>query len=301
MNNYYITINNLSKRFGTKQALKSINLNIQKGEIFGLVGPNGAGKTTLIKLMVGLLQPTSGTIKIFGQDKVNLTQEQKSSIGYVADEPGFYEFMTVQEIIKFNQKFYPLWDYDKCRYLIDNFNLPLREKVKNLSKGMKTQLALVLAITPNPKLLILDEPLEGLDPGRRMEFLKLLLEEFVQKEDRTIVISSHYLEELERIVDRIAFLKEGSLTKVAPMEQLKVEEKTIRVVFQKEPPVELLKMPGIKDIKREGKLCFLITIEDNFNEIFEACSRYPHYVLDVYHRNLEEFFQDNLGDDEHGF
>ncbi|MEW6621973.1 MAG: ABC transporter ATP-binding protein [Bacillota bacterium] len=300
VNDYCVAVKNLKKDYGQKQALAGITLNIEKGEILGLVGPNGAGKTTFIKLLMGLLQPTSGSIRIFGTDIGAMTHKEWRNVGYISEEPNLYDFMTVQEIINFNSKFYPDWDKDRCSDLLAHFNLPLNEKIKNLSKGMQTQLSLVLAMVPMPQLLILDEPLEGLDPLRRINFLNLVLEDYMRKEGRTILISSHYLEEMERIADRIAFLNEGRLVRVAPMEQLRMEEKTIRVVFQKEPPVELLQMPGIKDIQREGTPGFLITVEDNFNAIFEACSRFPHYVLDIYHRNLEDLFHDYSGGDDRG-
>lgn len=292
-----LVIRNLQKNFGSKKALSGITLTLETGELLGLVGPNGSGKTTLIKSVMGLLKPSAGSIKVFGLEPDRLSNAERRDIGYIAEEPNLYDFMSVEEVINFNRGLYPNWDQEKCRILVGRFKLPLEEKIKHLSRGMKTQLALVLALVPAPKLLILDEPLEGLDPLRRIEILNLLLEDSMGREERTVLISSHYLEELERIADRIAFIHEGFLMRVAPMEQLKMEEKTIRVVFQKEPPEELLSMPGIRHIEREGKTGYLITIEDNFSAIFEACSRQPHFVLDIYHRNLEDLFHDYVGRD----
>jgi ABC-2 type transport system ATP-binding protein len=292
MSDNCVSVKNIRKQFGSKKAVDGISLKVKKGEIVGLVGANGAGKTTFIKMIMGILIPTSGFISIFGKDRKHLTYEELRKIGYVAEDPNLYEFMQVQEIVNFNSRFYPEWDDTKCNSLLERLKLPLKEKVKNLSHGMKTQLSLVLALVPMPELLILDEPLEGLDPLLRMDFLKLLIEDFMEKEGRSIIISSHYLEEIERMADRIAFLHEGNLIKTVPMEQLRTDEKIIRVVFQREPPKGLLSMTGIKEIKREGNLGFLITIENNFNSIYEACSEFPHFVLDVYHRNLEELFRD---------
>ena len=300
MNDSCLQIKNLDKDFGSQKALSAVTLNLEKGEIMGLVGPNGAGKTTMIKLIMGLLHPTGGSIRIFGKDRKTLTRADWRMVGYIADEPILYDFMTVGKLIDFNKNFYPQWDENRCSELLLRFHLPADEIIKNLSRGMKTQLALILALSQTPDLLVLDEPLDGLDPLRRLEFLNLVLEDFSKQEGRSILISSHYLEELERIADRIAFLHEGVLKRVVPMEQLKIEEKTIRVVFQKEPPEKLFAMPGIKAIQKEGKTGYLITIEDNFNAIYEACCSYPHFVLEIYHRNLEDMFFDYAGRDENG-
>jgi ABC-2 type transport system ATP-binding protein len=288
-------LKNLGKNYGRKIALSGVTLSLEKGEIMGLVGPNGAGKTTMIKLIMGLIHPTAGSLSIFGKEHVDLASADWSKVGYIADEPSLYDYMTARQIIDFNREFYPQWNEERCLELLQRFHLPEGESIKNYSRGMKTQLTLILALAQSPDLLVLDEPLDGLDPLRRLEFLNIILEEFTGQEGRSILISSHYLEELERIADRIAFLHEGRLIRVVPMEQLKVEEKTIRVVFQKDPPEKLLTMPGIKSVESEGKTGFLITVEDNFNSIYEACCSFPHFVLEIYHRNLEDMFRDYAG------
>jgi ABC-2 type transport system ATP-binding protein len=293
-----LQVKNLEKSFGSTKALSAVTFTLEKGEILGLVGPNGAGKTTLIKLIMGLLIPGDGSISIFSRGRNKLRRADWCKIGYIADEPNLYDFMTVEKLLDFNKSFYPRWDNHRCSELLERFHLPAGETVKNFSRGMKTQLALVLTLSQRPELLILDEPLDGLDPLRRLEFLNLLIEDFTTAEGRSILISSHYLEELERVADRVAFLYEGELKRIVPMEKLKVEEKTIRVVFQKEPPAEILTMSGIKAVQREGKTGYLITIEGNFHAIYEACSRYPHFVLEIYHRNIEDMFLDYAGRDK---
>lgn len=295
-----LQVKKLDKNFASTKALAGVTLSVAEGEIVGLVGPNGAGKTTLIKLIMGLLHPTAGTIAIFGKYRNDMVPADWRLVGYVADEPILYDYMSIGKLVSFNQAFYPQWNHERCQDLLRRFHLPRGETIKNLSRGMKTQLALILALCQEPQLLVLDEPLDGLDPLRRLEFLNLVLEDFSGRPGRSILMSSHYLEELERIADRIAFLHEGELARIVPIDQLKAEEKTIRVVFQKEPSPALLSMPGIKEIRQEGKTAYLITIENNFHAIHEACCKYPHFVLEIYHRNLEDMFLDYSGGDDHG-
>jgi len=292
-----LTVRNLGKNFGSKNALTGITLDVKEDEIIGLVGPNGAGKTTLIKLIMGLLKPDTGSVSLYGKDIKAVGHDEMRRVGYIPDEPFFYDFMTARQTIEFNRRFYPNWDSQKCDDLLQRFHLPLDEPVKNMSRGMKAQLGLILVLAQKADFLVLDEPLEGLDPLRRLEFLNLVLEDFLESAGRSVLISSHYLEELERVVDRVAFLHEGRLLRVMDIEQLKMEEKTIRVVFQKEPPETLLNMSGIKSVQQEGKTSYLLTMEDNFNAIYEACSRYPHFILEIYHRNLEDVFMDFSGRD----
>lgn len=296
-----LIVKNLGKDYGSKNALTGVTLDVHAGEIMGLVGPNGAGKTTLIKLAMGLLKPTTGSVNLYDKDIKSAGYDEMRRVSYIPDEPFFYDFMTARQTIEFNRGFYPGWDSQKCDDMVQRFHLPLDEPVKNMSRGMKAQLGLILVLAQKADFLILDEPLEGLDPLRRLEFLNLVLEDFLECADRSVLISSHYLEELERVVDRVAFLHEGRLHRLMNIEQLKMEEKTIRVVFQKEPPETLLSMPGIKAVQQEGKTSYLLTIEDNFNAIYEACSRYPHFILEIYHRNLEDMFMDYSGrdNDEH--
>ncbi len=290
-----VKIEKVSKQFGAKQALKNIHLTIQPGEILGLVGPNGAGKTTLISVLMGLVIPDSGTVHLFGKERTELTRSERSQIGFVPDEINLYEWMSIDEILRFQRTMFSQWDQKRCDRFIQRFGLNRKEKIRDLSKGMRSQLALILALCTRPKLLILDEPLEGLDPVRRLEFLNLVLEDFLEGDDCSVLISSHYLEELERMADRIAFISDGVLQHLAPMEQIKSESKTIRVVFQKDPPEELLQMPGIRDVQREGKLGYLITVEENFSAVLDACAQWPHFVLDTYHRSLDELFSDYTG------
>lgn len=294
-----LEVKDLNKNFGEKKVLQNISLTVETGEILGLVGPNGAGKTTLLKSVMGLILPSQGQIRIFGQEIHTQKKQDRYHLGFIADEPNLYEFLKVEEMLALNRRFFPQWDEERCQKLLKAMQLPPQEKIKHLSRGMKTQLALILALVPRPRLLLMDEPLEGLDPVRRIQLLNLVLEEFMGSGEGAILISSHHLEELERMVGRVAFLHEGKLKKVAAMDDFKGEEKTIRVVFQKAPPADFFSMKGIKKVSKEGELAYLLAIEENFPAIYEACSQKPHFVLEIYHRDLEDLFHEYEGGKTH--
>ncbi|MBS4020940.1 MAG: ABC transporter ATP-binding protein [Dethiobacter sp.] len=166
-----IELKGLTKTFGAKLAVGNVSLSVPAGSIFGFLGPNGAGKTTTIKIMLGLLRPDSGSVRVLGHDILKDAVTVRGQIGYVAEIQQMYGYMTVNEILAFCRPFYRRWDTQLIEKYLTFFKLPSNEKIKNLSKGMRTQLALVLALVPAPELLILDEPTSGLDTINRQEFL----------------------------------------------------------------------------------------------------------------------------------
>lgn len=291
-----IVIKDLKKVFSKKNALQSVTCNLKAGEVFGLSGPQGAGKSTLLKVLAGLVKPTSGLVKIFGKDLATLTVEEKRNIYYVASESSLYEHMTVAEIVKFSKGFYPNWDDQSCEHYLKRFCLPPEEKIINFSMGMKSQLALILALAAQPSLLLLDEPFSGLDPLQRMDLVDLLLEDYLARQGRTMIIATDYLEEMEKLSGRMGFLQDGYLIRIAPTAQLRGKEKLIRVNFKRQPPAYLFEMPGVRRVEREGRRYYLFTVVDNFTEIYESCAKVPHVVLDVYHKNMASGFQDYSGD-----
>ena len=287
-----VVIKDLKKVFSKKNALQSVTCNLKTGEVFGLSGPQGAGKSLLLRALAGLVKPTSGQIKIFGKDLTHLTVEEKKNIYYVASECSLYEYMTVAEIVKFSKGFYPDWDDQSCERYLKRFCLPPDQKIKHYSIGMRSQLALILALAARPSLLLLDEPFSGLDPYKRMDLVDLLLEDYLTRKEHSVIISTDYLEEMEKLSDRMGFLQDGYLIRIAPTTQLRGKEKLIRVNFKRQPPAYLFEMPGVRRVEREGRRYYLFTVVDNFTEIYESCAKVPHVVLDVYHKNMASGFQD---------
>ena len=283
-----IEFENINKTFKGKKAVDNLSLQVPSGSIFGFLGPNGAGKTTTVKMMLGLMRPDSGKGKILGLDMVKDSEGILRKVGYVAEVQQMYGYMSVQDSINFCRSLYPQWNDALADKYLKLFNLPSKERIKNLSKGMKTQLGLLLAMSSEPELLILDEPTSGLDTINRQEFLRIILEE-ISIQGKTVFLCSHMLHDVERIVDQVAIINNGRLIDIRSVDELKTTVKKIRVVFQKEVPEELFALPGIRSYTKDGSV-YLISVEDNLQEIINNLKIYPHYTLDIIDQNLEEIF-----------
>jgi ABC-2 type transport system ATP-binding protein len=209
MNRPVISLENVSKRFGSTIALDRVSLSIPEGVVFALLGENGAGKTTLIRILTGLLKPDSGTATVLGRSSVAAGVQIRRQIGYVSDAPALYEWMTAAEIGWFTSGFYDQAFPDRYHELIREYDLPLDLKLKQMSKGQRAKVALALATAHDPELLILDEPTSGLDPMVRRQFLESMVERAAL--GRTVLLSSHQISEVERVADWVAILHQGQL------------------------------------------------------------------------------------------
>lgn len=204
-----IDVQGLSKRMNGF-ALEQVSFSVPKGYITGLIGPNGAGKSTLIKILMGMVTPDQGSITIHGQRAGIAGAAYKANIGYVSDENIYYDTLTLGEMKEIFKSFYPRWDEGQFKEYLDRFELPVKKKIKDCSKGMKTKFALALALSHHPDLLIMDEPTAGLDPIFRRELLELLAE-FIQDEKRTVLFSTHLTTDLDKVADFITFIHRGKL------------------------------------------------------------------------------------------
>lgn len=215
-----IEIHGLSRRFGRNDALSDISLTIPRGVVFGLVGTNGAGKTTLIRHVMGLLRPQRGSVTVFGLDPVARPTEVLGRVGYLSELNELPDWMSVEELIGFTRSFYPTWDDSYAHSLQQLFELDSRQKVQHLSKGQRARAGLLLALAFRPELLVLDEPSSGLDPLVRRDILVAVIETVVQ-DGRTVLFSSHLLDEVERIADRVAIIESGRIIQNELVDQLK--------------------------------------------------------------------------------
>jgi len=204
-----LEIINLCKSYGNFE-LSDVNISLPRGYIMGFIGANGAGKTTTIKLIMNMIKKDSGEIRVFGKDHVKYELYIKNKVGYVSEQPVFYENQTVAWNVNFAKKFYDEWDDALFEDLLTRFNIDSSKKINQLSKGMKMKTALAIALSHHPELLILDEPTSGLDPIVRDELLGILME-FIQDESRSVFFSSHITSDIEKIGDYVTFIDNGRI------------------------------------------------------------------------------------------
>ena len=219
----------LSKSFDKKEVLKDINLKITKGKIIGLLGKNGAGKTTLIKLINDLLTPTSGEVLVKGK-KVGI--ESKKIISYLPERTYLNKQMKVSEVIEFFNDFYEDFDKEKAKRLLEDLDLDINQRLTKMSKGMQEKVQLVLVMSRNADLYILDEPLGGVDPATRDYILDTILSNF--NENASVIISTHLISDIERILDEVIFIDKGKLVLQSDADKLRTKEKaSIDEVFRR--------------------------------------------------------------------
>lgn len=217
-----VSFNNVTKEFKNKAVLKGVSFNIESGDIYGLIGENGAGKTTLLKLIVNLLKPTSGNIQVLGKEIKKDSYDYLRNIGALIDEPVFYKKLTLYENFKVHCEYLGFYDEEKLESVLKRVGLHNKKgkKIKELSFGEKQRLAIAYALITEPELLILDEPTNGLDPIAIVELREILLK-LNREFNTTIIISSHAINELETLVNKVMFLKNGEIVENGLLEEIK--------------------------------------------------------------------------------
>ena len=253
-----IKIEGLHFSYGRKKVLKGVELEVPKGSIFGFLGRNGSGKTTTIKTLLGLQKPQAGRCLVGGLDSVTQNLEIRQRVGFMAEDQQMYGWMTVGRIIKWVAGFYPNWDYKFADELLEILRLPGNMKVKALSKGQNSSLALLLALGHRPDIVILDDPTLGLDPIARKDFLRHVID-LLQSNNVTVFFSSHLLYEIEPVADHIAILDEGIIVKASTTEQLR--ESVRRFALTPTSGADFGNVPGILDVLKVGANVS-VTLED---------------------------------------
>ncbi len=217
-----IEIRNVFKRYREKEVLSDLTFTVTRGQTFAFLGRNGAGKTTTIQMLLGLNKPDAGSIKVLGTDPAIDPLQVRRTVGYLAEDQTMFGWMTVDQLIRFIAPFYSTWDHVLAATYVKQFELPLRTKVRHLSKGQNVRLGLLLALTHRPEVVILDDPALGLDPIMRRDFNRDLVTH-LQAEGRTVLYSSHLLYEVEPVADMLAILHEGTIVRQGTPEELRTQ------------------------------------------------------------------------------
>ncbi len=282
-----IETENLGRTFGNFDAVRGVNLSVQRGTVFGLLGNNGAGKSTIIKMIIGHLRPTAGGVKVLGRTLEQDLIEIRRRVAYVSENRYLYEWMTVAESIKFTRAFHSNWDDGKAAHLLKRFSLPPEKKVRQLSRGNRARLCLLLALSFNPELIILDEPTSGLDPIVRRDFIENIVAE-IAEEGKTVLFSSHIVEEVERVADYVGIINDGELLLTSSVDDIKASYKRVRYATNGTRP-ELAGVPGILGVEN-GRHEQVLTVKGWGEETVRALGLRGVSEPEVLPISLEEIF-----------
>ncbi|PWK46328.1 ABC transporter ATP-binding protein [Pleionea mediterranea] len=233
--NHIIDVNNLSKSFGSNTVLIDLSFKIEEGSVVGILGANGAGKTTLLQCLIGMLKSDVGDITILGDKCPNFSVNTKHNIGYVGQEADLLNWMKVNQIIDYTKQFYNHWNDDMVEQLLEDWDLSKQQKISKLSVGQRQKLAIILAVAPQPKILILDEPVASLDPTTRRKFIKTLIDMNLDN-GQTILFSTHITSDLERVAAEVLLLKQGRCFFQGDIDDLK--EQVVRLHISSKRPID---------------------------------------------------------------
>lgn len=287
-----IKVKDLYKVIDGEVALDHLNMQVEEGSIYGLIGPNGAGKTTLIRHLVGVLKQDAGKIFIESQP-VYENIELKRKIGYISDEMYFIE-TNLERNAKVYKDLYPSWNQERFKELYKTFKLNPTKKIMTFSKGMRKQASFCLIMSTMPKYLILDEPIDGLDPVARKLVWKYIIDDVAQR-NLTVLISSHNLKELEGIVDHVGILYKGKIMKEFDLEYIQTHIHKIQVSFgDKEVHLDDL---NIAYQEERGSVKILI-IEDSLSNIRKVIGDQSPLIFDILPLSLEELFIYEVGGED---
>ena len=284
----------LRKAFGGHHALDGLDLRVPTGSIFGFLGRNGAGKTTTIKLLMGLLRADGGRTRLFGQamERSGPDPELRRRIGFVTEDKELYPYMTVAQIIRFTRGFFPAWRADLERKYLDCFELPTKGKIPQLSKGMRSKLMLLLAIARGADLLILDEPMDGLDPAASEDLLRELTS-LAATEGTTIFFSSHQIADVEQIADHIGIIEKGRMVLAGALDDLKLQCQRLHIVFEREAPERVSWVEGVASVRRDGRMLSILA-NGNVEAILAQIQSLPGATVERFPVTLREIFLEHV-------
>jgi ABC-2 type transport system ATP-binding protein len=284
-----IEIRDLTRRYGKLEAVHGLSLTVRAGCCYGFFGRNGAGKTTTIKCLLNLLRPQSGSVRVFGLDPQRDEVAVKSRLAYVPDAVAFYPWMTVRDTLDYFASFREHWNRDIENDLLKRFGLDRNQKAASMSKGQKTQLALITAICPEPELLVLDEPTSGLDPIVRREFIETVIGAYQSSDpaNRTVFVSTHLISEFEGLIDEFTVIEQGRNLLTMNADDARNRFKKISVRFAAAPAN--LALAGALQIKQNGRTAEILANGNSERFMSELQSQHPE-DLRCESLSLEEIF-----------
>ena len=284
----------LRKRYDTVEAVRGLDLRVPAGSICGFLGRNGAGKTTTIKVLLGMARATSGVARVLGRDATSIRDsvEIRRRTAFVSDDKDLYGYMTVDEMIRFTATFFPAWRADLVRDYVRKFELPLDRKVKALSRGTLTKLALLLALCRGVELLMLDEPTSGLDPATTEDVLQALVTH-VASEQMSVFFSSHQIAEVEQVADHVAIIDRGRTALSSGLDDLRANFRRIQMVFDGDAPQLAFRAAGVERVSRQGRVLTVLSSAGAEAIIDEARHLKP-LSIDVAPVSLKEIFLETV-------
>ena len=280
-----LDIKNISKSFGSFQAVKNASVSIAEGEIHGIIGENGAGKTTIIKCAAGIYKPDSGQVLVDGSEVFD-NPRAKSLIGYVADSNSYFGMYTIRQMVRFYKGIYKTFDEKRFNELNEIFKLDVKKRISQLSKGMQMRLALMLNMSIHPKVLILDEPTSGLDAIAKNAFNDMLIS-LVEEERTAVLISSHHLSELERLCDSISLIMNGDIYYQSNLDDIKSSVRKLQLVLRGD--VDFKDVPGVLSVERVGSIYYLI-VDGYGDELKQRLEAMGAEIIEEVGMSLEEIF-----------
>jgi len=287
-----VRVERLSRRFGETLALDDLSLSVPRGVVFGVVGANGAGKTTLIRHLLGLLRAQTGTVRVFGRDPVKDPVGVLGRVGYLSEENDLPPWMRVHELLRYVRAFYPGWDEHFAEELRNTFGLDPSTRIRDLSRGQKARTGLLVALAYRPELLILDEPSTGLDPLARRDILAAVLRT-VSQEGRTVLFSSHLLDEVERVSDHVALLDKGRVMVQGPLDEVREAHRVLTVRFDgpRPRPPEVAGMFGWEGSGQEWSAVSCLSA----GEVRVAAATWGARVVEERSPSLDKIFMARVG------
>jgi len=287
-----IKVKNLVKTFDGFTALNGLNLNVEKGSVYGLIGPNGAGKTTIIKHLAGIYTQDSGSVEIKGEGVFENNSVKKDTV-LISDDLFFFSTYTILDMAKFYSGIYPDWSWERFNALKEIFKIDTSRRVKKLSKGMQKQVAFWLSVSTMPEIMLLDEPVDGLDPVMRRNVWRIMLQDVAERE-MTVLVSSHNLRELEDVCDHVGIMYNGEIVLEKALDDVKGNIHKVQLAFENEFPTALKDTVEILHHEQFGSV-HMIIVKGKSEEILNRIKYAKPLICDILPLTLEEIFIYELG------